>query len=290
MTAAAVPTPQGRFGLATAVRADGPGRWLADVVPGWQIGDNANGGYLLATAARAMAAAADRPDPVTVTAHYLSPGRVGPLVVEASVRKAGRRFVTVAADVTVPATSSTPARPVLAVLGTFGDLAAGAGGTDLELVEAAPPDLPSPDDCVRAGRDAEFAAEFRQNLDLRLHPDDAAFMDGAPTGRPTVRGWFRLRDDEPMDTVALLLAIDAFPPTAFNANLPVAWTPTVELTAHVRARPRPGWLRCVFTTRFVTGGFLEEDGEVWDASGRLVAQSRQLALVPRVASPPVGAS
>jgi acyl-CoA thioesterase len=53
------------------------------------------------------------------------------------------------------------------------------------------------------------------------------------------------------------------------------------LTAHVRARPAPGWLRCVFTTRFVTGGFLEEDGELWDDTGRLVAQSRQLALIPR---------
>ena len=55
----------------------------------------------------------------------------------------------------------------------------------------------------------------------------------------------------------------------------------MELTAHVRARPAPGWLACSFATRFVTGGFLEADGEVWDATGRLVAQSRQLALVPR---------
>jgi acyl-CoA thioesterase len=97
-----------------------------------------------------------------------------------------------------------------------------------------------------------------------------------------VRGWFRLRDDEPIDPVALILATDAFPPTIFNARLPTSWTPTVELTCHVRGRPAPGWLRCAFTTRFVTGGFLEEDGEVWDATGRLVAQSRQLALVPRI--------
>jgi hypothetical protein len=96
-----------------------------------------------------------------------------------------------------------------------------------------------------------------------------------------LRGWFRLAGGEPIDTVGLLCAVDAFPPTIFNIAMPPAWTPTVELTAHVRARPEPGWLRCRFATRFVTGGFLEEDGEVWDATGRLVAQSRQLALVPR---------
>ena len=96
-----------------------------------------------------------------------------------------------------------------------------------------------------------------------------------------MRGWFRLRDGEPIDTVALVLAVDAFPPTVFNARLPVAWTPTVELTAHVRSRPSPGWLRCAFTTRCVTGGFLEEDGVLWDDTGTLVAQSRQLALIPR---------
>ena len=65
------------------------------------------------------------------------------------------------------------------------------------------------------------------------------------------------------------------------AALPVAWVPTLEMTTHVRGVPEPGWLRCKFTTRFITGGVLEEDGEVWDASGRLVAQSRQLALMPR---------
>ncbi|MFO7549149.1 MAG: thioesterase family protein [Acidimicrobiia bacterium] len=106
-------------------------------------------------------------------------------------------------------------------------------------------------------------------------------MDGRPSGVPRVRGWFRLPDGEALDTVGLLVAVDAFPPTIFNTALPISWTPTIELTAHVRARPAPGWLRCAFATRFITGGFLEEDGEVWDATGRLVAQSRQLALLGR---------
>ena len=122
---------------------------------------------------------------------------------------------------------------------------------------------------------------FISKIDLRLHPDDAGFVRGMPSGMMRVSGWFRLRDEPVVDTLGLLVAVDAFPPTIFNASLPVGWTPTVELTAHIRARPAPGWLRCVFTTRFVTGGFIEEDGEVWDDTGTLVAQSRQLALVPR---------
>ncbi|MEM8662139.1 MAG: thioesterase family protein, partial [Pseudomonadota bacterium] len=50
---------------------------------------------------------------------------------------------------------------------------------------------------------------------------------------------------------------------------------------HVRRVPEPGWLHCRFSTRFISGGMLEEDGELWDTSGRLVAQSRQLALTPK---------
>ena len=64
------------FATATAVElidVDGAtSRYRAAIHDGWDIGGNANGGYVLAVVGRAMAAAMDRP-PLTVTGHYLAP-------------------------------------------------------------------------------------------------------------------------------------------------------------------------------------------------------------------------
>jgi len=232
---------------------------------------NANGGYLLAIAAKAAAREAERPDPVSVTAHYLRPGKPGPVTIETQMLRSGRRFA-------VARSTMTADEPVVAVLGTYGTLEPSG---HLERLESGPPDMPPPYDCIPIEPTDTFPPPFMGQVEIRLDPADTLFATGVPSGKPRVQGWFRLRDNEPIDTIALLVAVDAFPPTIFNANLPIAWSPTVELTAHVRARPQPGWLRCAFSTRFISGGFLEEDGEVWDESGTLVAQSRQLALVPR---------
>ena len=64
-------------------------------------------------------------------------------------------------------------------------------------------------------------------------------------------------------------------------EVPVAWAPTLELTVHVRGVPAAGPLRCRFRNRFMQNGLFEEDGEIWDSRGAIVAQSRQLALIPR---------
>ena len=262
----------GPFARATAVEPTGDGIFRGTVEPGWDIAGNANGGYLMAIGARALVAATGRPDPVTASAHFLSPGQAGPVDITTEVVKSGKRFATGTAML------CSHDRPVLAVLGTFGDLTEDRGSL---LVDGSPPDLPPVEECVALVPTDTFPPPFMAHVDLRLHPEDTGFARGERSGIARVRGWFRLPDGEPVDTVALLCALNAFPPTIFNADLPLGWTPTVELTTHARARPAPGWLRCRFTTRFVTGGFLEEDGEIWDREGRLVAQSRQLALVPR---------
>jgi acyl-coenzyme A thioesterase PaaI-like protein len=84
----------------------------------------------------------------------------------------------------------------------------------------------------------------------------------------------------PVDTLALLLAADAFPPVTFNLFGMKGWVPTIEFTVHVRGVPAPGPILCEFTSALTQGGYWEEDGVMWDSAGNVVAMSRQLALSP----------
>ncbi len=261
----------GRFATASAVTRASDGHYDAAVAEGWDIAGNTNGGYLLAIAARAVTDATGHPDPVTITAHYLAAAHAGAATVDVDVVRTGRRHATGTFRL------ASAAGLHLVGVATTTDLGAASGPL---LVDARPPDLPPPDECPRSEPGDPLPPPFVGQVEMRLHPEDIPFRSGDGSGNARMRGWFRLLDDESLDTLALVLVVDAFPPTSFNVNLPIGWTPTIELTAHVRHRPVPGWLACAFVTRNIAGGYLETDGEIWDASGSLVAQSRQLQLVP----------
>jgi hypothetical protein len=62
------------FSHAIALRESQPGHYVGQIAEGWDIGGNANGGYLLALAANGLRQHLGRPDPVSITAHYLRPG------------------------------------------------------------------------------------------------------------------------------------------------------------------------------------------------------------------------
>jgi hypothetical protein len=54
----------------------------------------------------------------------------------------------------------------------------------------------------------------------------------------------------------------------------------VQLTAYLRGLPADGWLRVVCTTTQIGQDWFDEDHTVVDSTGRIIVQSRQLALVP----------
>jgi acyl-CoA thioesterase len=259
------------FADATAVRSIGDGRYEAIVQPGWDIGGNANGGYLMAIAGRAMTETIGRP-PLTITGHYLRPAPAGECEIDVMTIRLGRRLATASA------TLSMGGKPTLTLLATFGDQSPGGPSRQ----RSGPVELPAWEECVTAPSATEGPKPaLMERVDLRMKPEDGGFRRGEPSGTAEISGWFALANEEPVDSLALLLAADAFPPPVFNSGLPVAWAPTIELTVHVRGVPALGPLRCSFRSRFIHDGLLDEEGEIWDSTGTLVCQSRQLALIPR---------
>lgn len=271
--------------IAVTGRADQPGAYDAELGQGWRIGGGVNGGLLLALAGHALRRelgpeSADgipgHPDPLAISAYYLSPGVPGPTELRTQVVRRGRGVSTGQVSVLQRDGEGTGLAERVRVLATYGDLAS----LDADAsTSAVPPELPEPDACVSAAQaPPQFLkhASLLDRLDLRLDPATTGWAVGKPSGNGVIRGWLRLADGREPDPLMLLLAVDALPPVAFELGLP-GWTPTLELTAHVRCRPAPGWLRVNLTSRTLSGGYLEEDAEVWDSAGRLVALSRQLA-------------
>ena len=268
-------------GVAASPRPGHPTTYDVELGVGWQIGAGVNGGMLLATIGNALRSTLEpggHPDPVSVTGYYLSASRPGPASVHTEVLRTGRSMSTAGASLVQVEGGRDVER--IRALATYGDLAA---LPDDVHTTVGPPDLPPPDRCIPTG-DAPPAflgeAGLLERLDLRLDPDCVGWLAGKPSGRGLIQGWLTMADDREPDPLLLLLAVDALPPVTFDLGL-FGWTPTLELTVHLRAVPAPGWLRVTHSTHNFAGGFLEEDAEVWDSAGRLVAQSRQLARAPR---------
>ena len=72
--------------------------------------------------------------------------------------------------------------------------------------------------------------------------------------------------------------MDALPPTVFGLGR-LGWAPTIELTFLVRGLPAYGWLSVHVRGRLVQDVWFDEEAEVYDSAGRLLAQSCQLAQV-----------
>jgi hypothetical protein len=252
-------------------RSDGRGgvRYAAELDAGYGFEAALNGGYLMAVLARAALDASGRPHPISTAASFLRVARPGPAEVTVEPRKTGRT-----ADV-ARVTLAQEGAPVVEALITTGALDADAQ----PLYSAKSDALPAIDDCVTAGEKGEgFAAQ----VDVRYDGATMGWLDDRPSGRPEMRAYFRLRGQEYRpDGVLLALAVDSLPPVSLNIGT-YGWSPTVELTWHMRAVPADGWLTLRGSGRLVSDGWFDEDVEVWDSAGKLVAQSRQLARTGRI--------
>jgi acyl-CoA thioesterase len=227
------------------------------------------GGYVLAVALRALARDMPLPDPVVVSATFLRPSAPGPAEIATEVVRAGRRVATGEARLV------QSGKEIIRTLATFADL---DQASDRTHMRSKAPELPPPEQChdLMDGSAALPGVNVTERFEYRFAVLPS-WAGGPQTGEPDLAFWLRFRDGRDADPIALAAMVDAAAPAVLELGEP--GSATIELTVHVRAKPAPGWLACRTLTRHVTGGYHEEDFEIWDSTGALVAQSRQFALL-----------
>lgn len=232
----------------------------------WSINGVPNGGYVMAVLAGALMKISPKKGTPIVTAAFVSRCLPGDARVTTERVSDSRQFARFQARLIQGGRERTR---------VFGTFAAGNDHCTLTRCESAAPDLPPPEACVRMPAMPGYT--LFENMEIRLDPACAGWMEGRLIERSEHRGWMRFGREREADVPALLLMADAFPPPVFASQGMVAWVPTLEFSVNIRRTAPPGWVMGVFRSRFVTCGLLEEDGQLWSPGGELLAISRQIA-------------
>lgn len=266
------------FDRDVAVVETGEATYAARLTRGWTFHGVVHGGFLLAIVGNALRQHLPaKPDPITMSASFVSASVPGPAEIRVDVRS-DRGSLAVA---TAELWQGDELR--LTSLAHYGDLDRAHANDDRVRITLEEPDLPPREKCWTRP-DATDPDKRRNTIvgraEAYAHPDQVGWASGVPNGNGVISSWYRLADGRQPDAISLLHVVDAMPPTCWDFGMP-GWAPTVELTAHVRAKPANGWLKVTQCSRNLSGGMFEQDCEVWDSAGVPVAQARQLTLLPR---------
>ena len=243
-----------------------PFSYSGHITENWSINGIPNGGYLMAILARAMLQHTEMKSTPIVTANFLNrcePGDAGVLIEKMS---ASRQFDRLQASLHQDGKEK---------IRSFGTFANEDNACMVERYEVRGPQIPALEKCIPVPELPNYT--FFSQMDVRLDPACAGWMLGKLSNTSETKGWIKFKNNRPFDLLSILLVADSFPPAVISSQGKVAWVPTLEFTANIRNIPTGDWLKCIFRTRFITCGLLEEDGEIWDQTDQLVAISRQIA-------------
>jgi acyl-CoA thioesterase len=263
-----------RLDLDTRLVARGEGTFELErpMTNDWFVMKGPNGGFVAALMLRAMQQWVDDAAriPRSLTVHYTSPPTEGPAEIETATLRSGRSLSSVTARLTQEGK-----------LRAFAVAALSSARSGPEFADLHRPECPPVGDL--APYDAFLP--IHKQYDIRFLPGSGR---GADADHAMTAGWIRLAGRGRVADAQLLAAYaDALPPPVFALKPEVGVfgpLPTVDLTVHFR-NPE-AWAEvgpadhclAIFRSRLSEGGFVEEDGEIWSPSGRLLAHSRQLAI------------
>jgi acyl-CoA thioesterase len=252
-----------------------PGRYHGDINEGWKV-MYVFGGVSMYTALRAMEEALGRDDLQLVTANaiFLAPVPPGPVEIDVSVLRDGRRASQVAADLHVPG-----AGPALRVHGVFG----AAHDTEFAQQDVRYPEVPKPDAAPTPPNDRPNpfgTINFHQQTEWRPvtpldQPGPGQFMS-----------WVRLTEGEP-HLLALAVHGDVLGPAVGRAigprDMPFMVL-SLEIGIRFVAAPVTSWVLQEIEAWHIGDGYATGPARLWDEDGNLCAIATQTANL-RVITP-----
>lgn len=261
------------FTDAMTLRAVQPDVFEGELNKHWTIGPKVHGGAMLALCANAARTAHGTSDvqPVAVSGNFLWAPDPGPMRLVTSIRKRGRRIGVV--DVELTQRERTAVHAVV-TLGEPEHLVPPllSANPVVDLMAPEPPRDAAP---IGPGHPMAGLVNLAEGCDVRPLVSTLEPTDGRP---PVIQLWVRPRGVAP-DVLFALMCGDVSAPVSFAVGR-TGWAPTVQLTAYLRGLPADGWLRVVCTCMQIGQDWFDEDHVVVDCEGRIVVQSRQLAMVP----------
>ena len=125
-----------------------------------------------------------------------------------------------------------------------------------------------------------FTPAFIQQLECLIHPDHAWWNRDSNDQNNEARcsAFLEMQGGIP-DQFCLSFYSDILPPVVSNKYGPLGWIPTITLTTHIRQLPSTSELYADFKATDINKGYFEQDCNIWDLNGNLVASSRQLTRI-----------
>jgi acyl-CoA thioesterase len=258
--------------------------FAAEVSSDWRAGRGPHGGYLAAMLLRALTetVAQSTRAPRSLTIHYARAPKPGPVMIHNVLEREGRSLSTLSARMEQDGSLIALALAAFSAAWSAPEIA------ELQMPEVAGPEpVRETSQWLKERVSKGHAPQFLEQLVVQPRMGNPPFSGSQEPME--IGAWLGVRDGaRPLDAIALALFSDAlFSPPFIQLTQP-ATSPTVDLTIHFRTvlprvqgrGPDPAQLCFArFRSALVHEGFFEEDGVIWAADGRPLAQSRQLAIL-----------
>ncbi len=243
------------------------------------VGNTPHGGYLMALMHKALTNVLPHSTAISSSVQYLDRIDAAPFELEVEIFKISRGsssgIVKLMQDDNICTTFT----------GTCSDFEFMKGYDDLQ--KPLPPLFNDKDkqDYVKMNYDKiskGFTPAFIQQLECLVHPDHAwwnresNFNNKDKEARCSA--FLEMLGGVP-DQFCLSFYSDILPPVVSNKYGPLGWIPTITLTTHIRQLPTTAEVYADFKATDINKGYFEQDCNIWDLNGILVASSRQLTRI-----------